>query len=493
MAPERTTRINRPEEEPEHQHPEPGAEGTSEIEEPRPAGFGARLRQLVAQSRHGASHPNIKRQQLKQDRTKSFLMLAGSLVVMALMFFAMFSSPSSNRHINSAHPNTPNLGRGPGGEKTADDGHSVTPLLNADTRNPNDAPSGVTAEDVHNTARRSALGNASPSFGPPVATPAPSTPRPATNDYALNRIDFPAEPQPTVPAPTPARPAPLPKQDKLDKASLVFVRASAGSREATLPGGSSQPAVLERNPQFNALPAGTRLVARLETPVSTAVKAPVVAAIEYNYERDGEIVIPAGTKAFGELDRANDRGFVGIRFHSIQLPDQMEARIEGRSMSLEFQPMKGTVTGTNTGKRFLVRSLTGIGTIAAATVGVRSGLGVSDTISNNVLLRERVANNVALAGDQQITELAYRQNIVVTVPGNTRFYIVLAKPGGEQTAPVRSVPANNPGAVGLANAALPSVQELRELMELKSELSQMYQQQQQKALLQTTSQTPQQE
>jgi cysteine sulfinate desulfinase/cysteine desulfurase-like protein len=70
---------------------------------------------------------------------------------------------------------------------------------------------------------------------------------------------------------------------------------------------------------------------------------------------------------------------------------------------------------------------------------------------------------------------------------------VLAKPGGEQTAPVRSAPANNPGAVGLANAALPSVQELRELMELKSELTQMYQQQQQKALLQTTSQAPQQE
>jgi hypothetical protein len=359
-------------------------------------------------------------------------------------------------------------------------------------RNPNDAPSGVTAEAVHNTARRNALGNASPSFGPPVATPAPSTPRPATNDYALNRIDFPVEPQPSVPAPAPAAPL-LPKQEKLDKASLVFVRASTGSRESPLPVGSAQPAVLERNPQFNALPPGTRLVARLETPVSTAVKAPVVAAIEYNYERDGEIVIPAGTKAFGELDQANDRGSVGIRFHSIQLPDQMEARIEGRSMSLEFQPMKGTVTGTNAGKRFLVRSLTGIGTIAAATVGVRSGLGVSDTISNNVLLRERVANNVALAGDQQLTELAYRQNIVVTVPGNTRFYIVLAKPGGEQTAPGRSAPTNNPGAVGLANAALPSVQELRELMELKSELTQMYQQQQQKALLQTTSQTPQQE
>src|ERR1017187_4603790 len=117
MAPERTTRINRPEEEPEHQHPDTGPEGTSEIEEPRSTGFGARLRQLVAQSREGASHPNIQRQQLKQDRTKSSLMLAGSMVVMALMFFAMFSSPSSNRRINSAHPNTPNLGRGPGAKR----------------------------------------------------------------------------------------------------------------------------------------------------------------------------------------------------------------------------------------------------------------------------------------------------------------------------------------------------------------------------------------
>ena len=79
------------------------------------------------------------------------------------------------------------------------------------------------------------------------------------------------------------------------------------------------------------------------------------------------------------------------------------------------------MTGTNAVKRFLVRSLTGVGTIAAATVGVQSGLGVNDTISNNVLLRERLADNVALAGDQQLAELGYRQNIVVTVPGNTRF------------------------------------------------------------------------
>jgi len=488
MQPEKTTRISKPEEEPEHLEAEPEATAPAEIEEPPATGFGARLRQLVEQAKQD-SRPNIKREQLKQNRTKSFLMLAGSMVVMALLFFAMFSSPANNRRNNTTHPNTPNLGRGPGTGDASNDGRSITPLLAADTRNPNDEPGGVTPEDIHNTARRNALANASPSFGPPLASPPPSVPKPQNNqDYALNRIQFPTEPQSPRP---PAVPVSAPVQEKLTKASLVFVRASSGSHDAVT-SAAAQPAVLERNPEFSALPPGTRLVARLETPVSTAVKAPVVAAIEYNYEHDGEIVIPAGSKAFGELDQANNHGFVGIRFQSIQLPDQTEQRIEGRSMSLEFQPLKGKVTGTNAGKQFLARSLTGVGMIAAAAVGTQGGLGVNDTISNNVLLRQQVANNMALAGNQELTELAYRQNIVVTVPGNTRFYIVLAKPSGNESTPVRQAPASNPAATNLASTALPSVQELRELMELKTELTQMYQQQQQK-VLQTTSQAQEQQ
>src|SRR6202030_3185651 len=127
----------------------------------------------------------------------------------------------------------------------------------------------------------------------------------------------------------------------------------------------------------------------------------------------------------------------------------------------------------------LVRSLTGIGTILAATVGVQSGTGSNAALSNNVLLRERVANNVAVAGEQQLNDLAYHQIIVVTVPGNTRFYIVLAKTTGSGAAagPAGWVSARNPGgASGYATAATPSVQELRKLMELKRELTQMYQQ-----------------
>jgi hypothetical protein len=443
-------------------------ETTAAEPSPEPVGWAAQIRQAMQRSPQGEARTNIKRQQLREDRTKAFLMLAGSTVVLGLMFFALFSSPSSSRKSNSTRPNEPHLGRGPA--PAIDTSHSVTPLLNADTRNPEGETGKLSPQDIKNTAKQRMTAQAGPSF---PATPPPAS---ATRDYALNKIQFPAEPGP---APAPAQPAPQPQ--RLNRASLVFVSAGSGTgaRQTRLASATAELAYLEL--QSSVLPPGTRLVARLETPVSTAVKTPVVAAIEYNYDRDGEIVIPAGSRAFGELDQANDRGYVGIRFQSLQLPDGSTQTIDGRSMGLNYKPLEGKVTGRNTGKKFLVRSLTGVGTILAATVGVQGGLGVNDTMSNNVLLRERLANNIALAGEQQLNDLAYHQNIVVTVPGNTRFYIVLTKSGDRSSGtatPGRNVPAGNPNTPTHAAGSLPSVQELRELMQLKTELTQMYQQQQ---------------
>lgn len=102
-----------------------------------------------------------------------------------------------------------------------------------------------------------------------------------------------------------------------------------------------------------------------------------MAAIEYNYERDGEIVIPAGSKAFGALTQVNEQGYVGLQFHSIQLPDETTQKIEGHAVGLQYQPLRGEVTGRNTGKRFLVRSLTGVGTILAATVSAANAAALS--------------------------------------------------------------------------------------------------------------------
>jgi len=55
------------------------------------------------------------------------------------------------------------------------------------------------------------------------------------------------------------------------------------------------------------LSTGTRLRARLESAASTAVRPPVLAVVEYTYERDGQIIVPAGAKPWGEFKRPTDQ------------------------------------------------------------------------------------------------------------------------------------------------------------------------------------------
>jgi hypothetical protein len=153
--------------------------------------------------------------------------------------------------------------------------HSVTPLLSADTRRPDDNNGTLSPDDIRNTAKQRMLAQASPSFGTP-SEPQPEVPRPEPKDYALNRIQFPAE----TPEQTP--PPPTSNTEKLTKASLVFVSTAAGTRGSVPAESTARPALVERNWDFTLLPAGTRLVARLQTPVSSAVKTPVVAARRHN-------------------------------------------------------------------------------------------------------------------------------------------------------------------------------------------------------------------
>ena len=102
----------------------------------------------------------------------------------------------------------------------------------------------------------------------------------------------------------------------------------------------------------------------------------------------------------------------------------------------------------------------------------------SGQLNNSILLRERIASNAGLAGEQEVTNLAVSEQIVVTVPANTRFFIVLIATAtirtGRRGYALRTAAAS--GAIRGANSALPSAQELRELIELKSELNRMYQQ-----------------
>ena len=233
-------------------------------------------------------------------------------------------------------------------------------------------------------------------------------------------------------------------------------------------------ALLEESDLLTLLPPGTRLVARLESAVSTGVKEPVVAVIEYNFEREGEIVVPAGAKAIGQLRQADRSGNVDIRFDRLEMPDGTTQRMDGVAMDLAFRPLKGSVSGKKTGTKFLVRTFTGLGTVASYLVGNGGSSGFYGPLSESALLRERVANNVGVAGDEELNELAFNQNIVVTVPGNTRFYIVLGTSAVGRDAGSRQAVA--PAPAGSRVATTPSLEELRQLMQLRQELSAMFQQ-----------------
>ena len=222
------------------------------------------------------------------------------------------------------------------------------------------------------------------------------------------------------------------------------------------------------------LPAGTRLVARLETPVSSAVPTPVVAVVEYNYERNGQIVVPAGAKVFGKLAQVNPSGYVGIQFNRLEMPDGTAEKIDASAMDLKFGPLKGYVSGKKSGTKFLVRSLTGLGTVASYLVGP-TGSNSTDLISTNTLMRERLADNVTTAGQEELNGLAFNQNIVVTVPGNTRFYIVIQKPSSDHVGGTPGTRSTGTTSAAFAGG-VPTLEELRQLIQLKREMNELYMQ-----------------
>jgi len=196
-----------------------------------------------------------------------------------------------------------------------------------------------------------------------------------------------------------------------------------------------------------------------------------VAAIEYNYEKDGQIVVPAGTKALGTLQQADRSGYVAIRFDTLQMPDGTTEKIDATAMSLTYGPLKGNVNGRKTRTRFLVRTFTGLGTVATYLVGAGGSNGFNGPLSESALLRDRIATNIGIAGDQELNRLAFNQDIVVTVPGNTRFYIVVEKSRASSGGQVRPSVMKQ-----VNNAPLPTAEEFRQLLQLKRELSEMVQQ-----------------
>jgi len=246
------------------------------------------------------------------------------------------------------------------------------------------------------------------------------------------------------------------ERDAVEKSSVIYLR-----KIPTSPTGLQT--ANEREPEMSlGLAAGTRLRAHLESAASTAVRAPVLAVIEYNYEQDGEIIVPAGAKAVGHIRQANRSGYVDLQFDALQIPDGISVPIEAAATDLDLRPLKGKVEGKNSGKNVLVRSLSGIG--QAASVFLGQG-GLNQPLSESDLMRERLASNIGGTGDEEVSRLAVNQQIVVTVSAGVPIYVVLQqRPQANPALPAdaRSLPA--------ATAA--NMERLRQLLELQQELNQ---------------------
>jgi hypothetical protein len=191
------------------------------------------------------------------------------------------------------------------------------------------------------------------------------------------------------------------------------------------------------------------------------VRTPVLAVIEYNYERDGEIVVPAGAKAVGQIQEADRSGYMRIQFDSLLLPDGSAVPIQAAATDLDMRPMKGKVEGKNTGKNILVRSLSGIGEATALLVGHGS---LNEPLSESDLIRERISNNIGQASDEQISRLSITSRVLVTVGAGAEVYVVL-----EQS----SKPIADTG-VSLASKSkqdTDGLDQLRQLMRLQQELN----------------------
>ncbi len=248
------------------------------------------------------------------------------------------------------------------------------------------------------------------------------------------------------------------EREAMEKSSLIYVRhvsANLGSAQAR--------EINDPAPELGlGLATGTRLRARLESAASTAVRTPVLAVIEYNYERDGEIIVPAGAKAVGHIRNGDRSGYVDIQFDSLLMPDGAVVPIEAAATDLDLRPLKGKVEGKNTGKNVLVRSLSGIGQAGAMLVGQGS---LNQPLSESDLMRERISNNVGEAGDEEVSRLAVTQHIVVTISADTPIYVVLEqtpKPNQASLQPsARSVPTSNSA----------NVDQLRQLLQLQQELN----------------------
>jgi len=348
------------------------------------------------------------------ERSKVILLGGGLLIaVLFFVFTAIVGRSHSSR--NTSEKQSPQQ------QKTDDHKGSVTPLMETVRKPaPDDAGGQLGPADIKRT--RSSDGGAISQAHSGIAEQ-PIRAKPATSDSLGSVPSFSdtqqkwEELQPYGASP-PASAAQIQQlQNTLKEPSLIFVR-----NQTQAPAASRDSARADDAPLLEMTP-GSRILAKLETEISSVDPTSVVATVEYIYAIGDQVVVPAGTRVFGQLQQADRSGYISVKFDEIELLDHQREKIDAVGKGLDLGPIKGTVTGKNTGRNFLVRTASGISSVATVLVGNNS----SSTFSEDDLIRERVAQNIGNAGDSEVMSLAVNSRVVVSVPADTKIYIVFTK------------------------------------------------------------------
>lgn len=367
------------------------------------------------------------------------LIVAGTLAVLAIAMVALLSTTGKNRKRTMEETGKPNLGQAHTGATSGDlvPNNKVKPTPNGASESGT-----VNASDIERTkspelAHSQSLGRSAQSpkslneigkFEEPDTSPNRQgkwTPPPYGSESAQNQQ------------------AEKKAEDALSQPSLVFT-----AHEQSVPHSGSENQTA--GPSNLGLAPGYRVAARLESMASTAVHAPVVAVVEYNYERDREVIIPAGARVVGKITQADPSGLMNITFSSIEFPDGSSVPIDAVGADMNLQAIKGQVTGRQRGKSMLVRSLSGIGETAAMMVGAPNA---NSAFSEDDLMRMQVANNIGNAGDEQIMQMLTMEHIVVSVPAGTEVYVVFEKStAANSQGSDKTIPIPHPG-IGLSQSA----------------------------------------
>jgi hypothetical protein len=350
----------------------------------------------------------------------TMLIVLGAIAVLGIGMVAFFSTKGTVRKRLLSQASGPNLGQ----SQTAGSGTTLLPN-NEVKPSPNGAPEPGTVDAADIERTKSPGSTQTQSRGEAGANP-------SHNARTLGEVAKFDEPNTAPNAEARWTPPPYGSENSGNQQSQKIAEAALGAPSLIFTAHENaavHPQMQNSVPTVDnlGLAPGYHVAARLESMATTAVHAPVVAVIEYNYERNGEVIIPAGARAVGKIIQADPSGLVNIEFSSLEYPDGSSVPIDAVAANMNLQAIKGSVTGRQRGKNLLVRSLSGIGETAAMVVGAPS---VNSSFSEGDLMRMQVANNIGNAGDEQIMRMLTLEHIVVSVPAGTEVYIVFEQSAG---------------------------------------------------------------